>query len=93
MFGLNFTELVVILGVALLVLGPERLPAFSQKLGRTLNDLKRQFDDFSREMSLPRGGLDSWPEASSSLDQDNLPAESTLNNDLNPDGNNEPPKV
>jgi sec-independent protein translocase protein TatB len=34
MFEVGFTEIVLILGLALLVLGPERLPGLAQKVGR-----------------------------------------------------------
>jgi sec-independent protein translocase protein TatB len=34
MFEVGFTEIILILGLALLVLGPEKLPALAQKVGR-----------------------------------------------------------
>src|SRR5687768_12861884 len=34
MFEVGFTEIVLILGLALLVLGPEKLPGLAQKVGR-----------------------------------------------------------
>ena len=34
MFEVGFTEIVLILGIALLVLGPERLPKLAADLGR-----------------------------------------------------------
>lgn len=34
MFDVGFTEIVLILGLALLVLGPEKLPGLAQKIGR-----------------------------------------------------------
>ncbi|HEX2492918.1 MAG TPA: Sec-independent protein translocase protein TatB [Steroidobacter sp.] len=34
MFEVGFTEIVLILGIALLVLGPEKLPGLAQKVGR-----------------------------------------------------------
>ena len=34
MFEVGFTEIVLILGLALLVLGPEKLPQLAQKVGR-----------------------------------------------------------
>jgi sec-independent protein translocase protein TatB len=34
MFEVGFTEIILILGLALLVLGPEKLPGLAQKIGR-----------------------------------------------------------
>jgi Tat protein translocase TatB subunit len=34
MFEVGFTEIILILGLALLVLGPEKLPGLAQKVGR-----------------------------------------------------------
>lgn len=42
MFGMGMTELIVIAVVALLALGPERLPDAARKIGKTIRDLRRQ---------------------------------------------------
>src|ERR1700752_2622204 len=34
MFEVGFTEIILILGIALLVLGPEKLPKFANQVGR-----------------------------------------------------------
>ena len=34
MFEVGFTEIILILGLALLVLGPEKLPGLAEKVGR-----------------------------------------------------------
>lgn len=41
MFGINSWELVIIVIVALLVIGPERLPGYAAKLRTGIRDLKR----------------------------------------------------
>jgi sec-independent protein translocase protein TatB len=45
MFGLGMGEIVVILIVALLVLGPEKLPDAAKSIGRTIRDLRRHTRD------------------------------------------------
>jgi Tat protein translocase TatB subunit len=51
MFGLGLTELVVILVVALLFLGPEKLPEVARTLGRGLRELRRASDDIRDTVS------------------------------------------
>ncbi len=41
MFGLSFGEVLIVLVVALLVLGPERLPKVARSVGKGLRDLRR----------------------------------------------------
>lgn len=41
MFGIGWTEILVILVVALLVLGPDRLPGIARSLGRGLRDFRK----------------------------------------------------
>ena len=51
MFGLGFTEILVILTVALLVFGPKRLPEMARTLGKTMGELRRTLDDVKFEIS------------------------------------------
>lgn len=48
MFGLGFTEILVIFVVALLVLGPEKLPQMARQLAKTLGELRRTADEIRR---------------------------------------------
>ncbi|OGL65565.1 MAG: twin arginine-targeting protein translocase TatB [Candidatus Tectomicrobia bacterium RIFCSPLOWO2_02_FULL_70_19] len=53
MFGsIGFPELVVIFVVALLVIGPQRLPEVARSLGRTLRELKRVTSDLQNSFDL-----------------------------------------
>jgi Tat protein translocase TatB subunit len=45
MFGLGLTEIMVILVVALLFIGPEKLPEVAKSLGRGLRELRKVTDD------------------------------------------------
>lgn len=58
MFGLGFVEILVILVVVLLVVGPDKLPEFSRSMGRTMWQLKRTADEFKREVNLTSLGVD-----------------------------------
>jgi len=45
MFGIGFPELMVILILALIVLGPQRLPEIARALGRGIAALKQAADE------------------------------------------------
>jgi Tat protein translocase TatB subunit len=51
MFGIGMQEMVVILVIALIVLGPKRLPELARTLGRTLAEFRRTATDLRREFS------------------------------------------
>jgi sec-independent protein translocase protein TatB len=46
MFGMGMTEIVVILVVALLFLGPDKLPDAAKSISRGIRDLRKQTRDF-----------------------------------------------
>jgi TatA/E family protein of Tat protein translocase len=50
MFGLGMQELLVILVIALIVVGPKQLPEIAKSLGRGLAEFKRTTDEFSSSM-------------------------------------------
>jgi len=55
MFGVGFNELLLILGVALLVLGPDKLPELAHFLGKSLADIKRATDDVTKSFMADTG--------------------------------------
>jgi sec-independent protein translocase protein TatA len=46
-FGLGFWEIVLILIIALIVLGPNKLPDVARTLGKTLRSLRKATSDFT----------------------------------------------
>ena len=53
MFGsIGMTELIVIMVVALVVIGPKRLPEMARTLGKALGDFKRATSDFQSSFNL-----------------------------------------
>lgn len=56
MFGIDFSELVVILVIALIVVGPERLPKVARTLGHLVGRAQRYINnvksDISRDMAI-----------------------------------------
>jgi Tat protein translocase TatB subunit len=50
MFGIGFTELVIILAIALIVVGPERMPELARRVGTTIRDLRRMYDNMRAEL-------------------------------------------
>ena len=50
MFGIGLTEIIIILIVALLVVGPKKLPELAKTLGRGLAEFRRTADDFKESI-------------------------------------------
>ena len=75
MFDIGFSEMFVIAAVALVVLGPERLPKVARQVGEWMGKLRRYVDDvksdISRQMELEelRGLKQQVTDAAQSLKQ------------------------
>jgi len=50
-FGIGMPELLVILVVALLVLGPKKLPEIARSLGRGMAEFRRASNEFTRTLT------------------------------------------
>lgn len=49
MFGIGMPELLLILGLALIVLGPKKLPELAKALGKGLAEFRRATDELKQE--------------------------------------------
>ncbi len=49
MFGLGWTEVVIILVVALVIFGPKKIPELGSALGKTLRGFKQELNTPSEE--------------------------------------------
>ncbi len=50
MFGIGITEIIIILIVALLVVGPKKLPELAKTLGRGMAEFRKTADDFKESI-------------------------------------------
>jgi sec-independent protein translocase protein TatB len=62
--GLSMTEVIIILGLALLLLGPDQLPSLAKSLGKGLRELRKATDDIKGqfESEIARIDLDAQPQ-------------------------------
>jgi sec-independent protein translocase protein TatB len=58
MFNLGPLELIMVFVVALLVLGPKRLPELARSLGRALGEFRRATDDLKTSLTVDLKGAD-----------------------------------
>ncbi|MBU0700840.1 twin-arginine translocase TatA/TatE family subunit [bacterium] len=58
MFGIGTQEIIVILIIALIVVGPRKLPEIGRALGRGLREIKKATDEIKDQMSLEIKNID-----------------------------------
>ena len=81
MFDLGFTELMIIGVVALIVVGPERLPRVARTAGHLIGRLQRYVADVKADISRETE-LDELRKAKDSVQQAASEFESSMNEDL-----------
>ncbi|HXG50852.1 MAG TPA: twin-arginine translocase TatA/TatE family subunit [candidate division Zixibacteria bacterium] len=59
MFGIGMPELLLILALALIVLGPKKLPELARALGKGLAEFRRAADDLKEEFRQMEQEIDS----------------------------------
>ena len=52
MFGMGMPEILLILAVALIVIGPKKLPDLAKALGRAMGDFKRATNDLKSTINI-----------------------------------------
>lgn len=62
MFGLGFWEIAVILGLALIVFGPSKLPELARSLGRGLKEFRKATDELKSTIDAEMHAPDPKPE-------------------------------
>ncbi len=50
MFGLGIGEIIIILLIAMIVVGPEHLPELAKKVGKTVTDMRRIYENLRSEL-------------------------------------------
>lgn len=50
MFGIGTTELLIIFFLALILLGPKKIPQIAKSLGKAVNELRRVTDEVKESM-------------------------------------------
>jgi len=58
MFGIGMPELLVILGLALIILGPKKLPDLARGLGRAMREFKKATDEVKESFQEETGDLE-----------------------------------
>lgn len=68
MFGIGAAEFIIILLVALIVVGPERLPDLARSAGKTVNDLRRMYTNLRSQLGPDFDEIEQQVRALRSLD-------------------------
>lgn len=51
MFGIGTSELLIIVGLALIVLGPKKLPELARSIGKTMGELRKTTDELKETIN------------------------------------------
>lgn len=85
MFGIGMPELLLILAIALIVLGPKKLPELARTLGKGLAEFRRATDELKDEFrQMEHQVEDSSPSAAAKKDEPGAETPSEPAPDSNP---------
>src|SRR5579862_569528 len=76
MFGIDFSEILVIFGIALVVLGPEKLPKLAQTIGRWVGRARAMARQFREQLEQEADQLQRAADLKSHMKPPSRPAES-----------------
>lgn len=51
MFGIGFSEILIILVIALIFIGPKKLPEVAKTLGRAINEFRRSTEEIKKDIN------------------------------------------
>jgi TatA/E family protein of Tat protein translocase len=72
MFGIGMPELLLILGLALIVLGPKKLPELAKALGKGMAEFRRATDELKEEFRQMEREVDDSNQVATSKDDPQL---------------------
>ncbi len=75
MFGIGMPELILILAVALIVLGPKRLPEIARALGKGLAEFRRTTDELKDEIREVEEELENPASSKASSEESSTPVQ------------------
>src|SRR4051812_13437138 len=67
MLGLSMTEVIIILGLALILLGPDQLPTIAKSIGKGMREIRKATDDLKSTFEQEMVGRDEPLEAPRAL--------------------------
>jgi TatA/E family protein of Tat protein translocase len=82
MFGIGMPELLLILGLALIVLGPKKLPELAKALGKGMAEFRRATDELKQEFQRMENDVEDSNQIASA--QDEPPSEHSLEHSSEP---------
>jgi TatA/E family protein of Tat protein translocase len=83
MFGIGMPEMILILAIALIVIGPKKLPDLARSLGRAMREFKKATNEFKESIQLDQE-LSDVKKSFSKLDQDTEKADDSAGDETKP---------